>query len=361
MTGVRTAAAAALAAAGLAVACGDGKAGGASVGQGLPPATVEAVTVVRRTLRQTVALVGQLEAAESVEVKPETSGIVESVHIDEGGEVARGALLFRLRDDQQRAVLGEAEARRALAEQAFGRARTLFGQRILSRDEFDRARAERDAAEARAQLARVELERTEIRAPFDGVLGARLVSPGDRVTDETALVRLDAIATLKLAFTVPETAVPLARLGMPVRVAVAPYPGERFDGEVFFVAPALDAASRRLLLKATVPNPGRRLRPGLFATIDVEVARREAALSVPESAVVHDASGPGVWRVTAEGTAERVPVTLGLRQPPRVEVTAGLAPGDRVVASGTHKVAPGAPLHVVEPAAAEAGAPAADP
>jgi membrane fusion protein (multidrug efflux system) len=104
-----------------------------------------------------------------------------------------------------------------------------------------------------------------IRAPFDGVLGARLVSPGDRVSKNTGLVRIDADKRLRLSFAVPEMAVTAMRVGSPVEIAVTPWPSERFHGEVYFVAPTLDPANRRLLLKAWVPNPDRRLRPGLFA------------------------------------------------------------------------------------------------
>src|SRR5262249_42086280 len=148
------------------------------------------------------------------------------------------------------------------------------------------------------------LDRTQIRAPFDGVLGRRMISPGDRVTPDrmgagegTDLVQIDAIATLKLVFTVPEIAVPAVRADMPLAVTVAPFPGETFPGEVYFVAPALDPQNRRLLLKGRVPNPDRRLMPGLFANIKVEVARHEHALVVPESALVHEGDGVFVWRL----------------------------------------------------------------
>jgi len=189
----------------------------------------------------------------------------------------------------------------------------------------------------------VELRRTEIRAPFGGVLGARLVSPGDRVERETELVSIQSVDRLRLVFAVPEIALPVARAGVPVSVAVAPLPGEVFPGEVYFVAPAFNTQTRQLLLKAWVPNARGLLRPGLFANIKMQVGRRADVLTVPETAVAYDMQGPHVWRIGAAQEAERVPVEIGMRQRGRAEIKSGdLAAGDRLVSAGTHKVFPGA-------------------
>lgn len=312
--------------------------------------------VERGSVDEGLNLVGQLEADEVVMLRPETEGVVTEVAFAEGSEVTRGTVLFRLRDDWQRARLREAEAQVALTDQAWRRAQTLAGEKILSGAELDQATANRDAARARLDVARVELERMTIRAPFDGVVGTRLVSPGDRVTAATDLVQIDAVATLKLAFPVPEPIIDWVKPGMTLAVSVAPYPGERFPGTVYFVAPALDPRNRQLLLKATIPNPERRLRPGLFATVllDRAVAHEDVVIA-PESAVVYDPAGTYVWRLDAEGKPARAPVTLGQRTKGRVEVKTGLAAGDRVVSAGTNKVIPGVPVAVAGGHAAGAG------
>jgi membrane fusion protein (multidrug efflux system) len=333
---------------GLAVACSSEST--SSTPAGPPPAVVEAVTLSLETVHERIELVGQLDADESVVLKPEMGGVIDEVAFDEGQEVEAGALLFRLRDSEQRAVLAAAEADRVLAERAHGRARQLMTQGVLAGAELDRVIAERDAARARVEHARVNLERTEIRAPFAGMLGARLVSPGDRVSPETALVRLDAVARLKLVFTLPEIVVGLAQLGTPLTVRVAPWPDESFAGAVYFVAPAVEAQSRRLLVKAYIQNQARRLRPGMFANVRLEVAEHRDRLLVPESALVQDAAGTFVWRIAEDGTAARAPIEVGLRRDGRVEAVSGLGAGDRVVSAGTHKIAPGTPLRVVPPA-----------
>jgi membrane fusion protein (multidrug efflux system) len=320
---------------------------------GPPPVTVEMHTVEPSAIRDVVDLVGALEAEESVVIRPETEGIIESVEFEEGHEVAAGAMLFRLRDDEERARANEAQARLVLAEEEYRRAEVLSKKNALSQAELDRAKAELRVAEAQRNRRDVELKRTEIRAPFEGVLGARLVSPGDRVDHESNLVRLDAVDRLRLVFSLPEIALALAQIGLKLDVKVVPFPDEKFSGEVYFIAPSLDPRNRRLLVKGIVDNPGHRLRPGMFANIRVEIAQKDDAIVVPEAAIAYDAEGTFVWRVGTDDKPERVPIETGIRRENRVEITSGLRVGDRIVSGGTHKVNPGSVLSEAAPVSEE--------
>ena len=316
---------------------------------GPPPVMVEVGSVQRESITDVVELVGQLEAEESVMIKAETDGTIESIEFAEGSRVAAGDLLFRLRDDEQNARLREAQAGLTTAELDYERSKALRSRQTISQAELDHARSNWLQAQAARDLAEVMLRRTEIRAPFDGVLGARLVSPGDRVDRETDLVLIESVDRLRLVFTVPEIAVAVARPGILVTVNVAPLPDESFPGEVYFVAPSLDPRTRRLLLKAWVPNQEGKLRPGLFANIRVEISRHGEVLTVPETAVAYDTQGPHVWRLSQDNHAERVPVEVGIRQGGRAEIVGGaLTENDRIVSAGTHKVFPGAVIGQVE-------------
>ncbi|MGH7858909.1 MAG: efflux RND transporter periplasmic adaptor subunit, partial [Candidatus Binatia bacterium] len=318
----------------LAVGCaqsGEGKGNG-----GTPPVFVEVTRAEPETIRDVVRLVGQLDADESVTLRPEIDGRVAEIGFEEGQRVQKGQLVIRLDDSEQKAGLREAEARERLAADTHRRMRELAEQKIVSEAEIVRAARDHDVAAAVVERAEVELEKTRIRAPFDGYAGARLISPGAQVRNETDLVTVHATDRLKLVFTVPEIAVPLVQQGMKLDISVAENPGESFPGEVYFVAPAVNPENRRLLLKAWVSNPGRRLRPGLFATIRVEAERHDRAIVLPDSAVVYDGQGTFVWRVGSEDRAERVGVETGIRQEGRVEIRSGVRPGDVVVAAGTN-------------------------
>lgn len=332
---------------------------------GPPPAFVETVLIEPEDVEDILEFVGQLDSAHSVVLKPEISGIVETILFVEGKSVEAGAPLVQLRDREQRARLREAEATVSLTRSRYQRARNLLEQNAESEAGVEGAKAEYEIARAHLDLAKIQLDRTLVRAPFEGVVGARMVSPGERVNpgsdrrgsgggggEASGLVRIDSLDEMELIFTLPEPVMALAREGVRVSVRVAPFPGETFGGVIYFVDPRVDATSRRVLVKAKVPNPERKLRPGLFAKLKLEISSRKDALMVPEEAVVYGRNGTFVWRIV-DGLAVSVPVELGIRQPGRVELRTGVQAGDRVVSAGTHKLRAGSPVNDVSVLASE--------
>jgi membrane fusion protein (multidrug efflux system) len=313
-------------------------------GHGFEPpkaAYVELATVEPELLVYDAALTGQFDAEFSIVLRPEIEGVVASIGFEEGARVEEGQLLFTLRNGEQRARVDLAEAERKLAVDVYQRTKQLSKSAISAVSQVAEAAAELDKAKAQVALAKVEFERTLIRAPFAGIAGLRFTSVGDRVSEGDPLVSLDAIDRLQLVFTTQSIGFGLGQVGDPIFARVYTYPDERFSGEVFFISPTVDPATRRMILKAWVPNVDHRLKPGMFANVDVQVARHESALVVPESALVYDRNGTYLWRVGEESKAEKIPVEIGLRPKGRVEIVQGLAPGDTVVAVGTHKVRAG--------------------
>jgi len=311
-----------------------------------PPSLVEATRVEPELFSQHIEVVGQLAAEESVVIRSEIAGIIESVDFEEGSDVEKGRVLFVLDSREQRASLRFAEANRVRVADVYQRTLKLSKVRVSAVAELTQAKAAVDAAEAAVELAQIELARTRIRAPFDGAVGARYVSQGDRVDSDTELVQIDAVSDLVLQFSLPESAISLARKGLRVTAQVGARGDVSFRAEVYFVSPTLDPSSRRLSLKARVPNEGRRLRPGMFARVSIEREATRNALLVPESSIAYDARGAYVWRVSSENAAERVSVELGGRLAGRVEVRSGLRAGDTVVISGTHMLYAGVPVEV---------------
>lgn len=312
------------------------------------PVTVEVMRIEPELLVDMATFSGQLDAENSVVIKPEIEGVIESIDFDEGQTVARGDVLFRIASREQKARLREAQATRDLAGDRWKRAQQLLSRDASSRDQADLAHAEYEIAKARVDLAKLELDRTEVRAPFDGVVGLHLVDLGARVDDETELVRIDSVERLQVSFAITDVGLPFARTGMTVNAWVRPYPGEKFPGEVFFVSPTLDPRNRRILVKAWIDNSDRRLAPGLFANVDLEIRRVEQALVVPESAVAIDQQGSYVWVIDEARTASRRPIEIGLRERGIVEVIQGLSPGVEIVTAGTHKVSDGELVRVSE-------------
>lgn len=329
-------------------ACGSGEGSGGpgGAGGGPPPPVVEVLRLAPSTIRGDADLLGQLEALESVTVRPRASGTIEEIAFEEGERVQEGDLLFRLDDDAERAALRERQADLALAEDTHRRTRDLASREIVSEARVEQVAAELETARARVEAAQVALEYTRIRAPFDGLAGSRRVSPGARVEPEDALVTVESIETLELVFTLPEQVLPLARTGIDIEVIVSPYPEERFPGTISFVAPSLNPQNRRLLVKARIPNEDLRLRPGLFAQVEARLAAREG-LVVPSTAIVYGSEGSFVWRLDEDDSVEQVGVELGVRRGAGVEVRSGLSAGDRIVVAGTNKLSPGVRVEAV--------------
>jgi membrane fusion protein (multidrug efflux system) len=340
-------------AAGPANGAGSGSGGGAQSA----PVVVETHTVQTRALADDVSAVGSLVSNESVVLRPEVSGRIEAIRFRDGETVRRGAVLVELDSAVERAELQQARANLTLAESNFRRTQDLFGRKFVSQSSLDDARAKLEVARAGLALAQARLARMQIRAPFDGVVGIRSVSPGDFVQDGDELINLEDIATLKLDFRLPELYLDRVRPGQALELSSDVLPGEIHAATVEAIDPLVDAQGRAVRLRASLRNPDMRLRPGVFARVRLILAERAEVPVVPEAALV---PAPGnvqfVYRVE-EGKVRRVIVTTGQRRDAMVEVVDGLAPGAVVVTAGQLKLRDGAAVTV---AAAPAGVARAD-
>ena len=251
-------------------------------------------------------------------------------------------MLARLRDADIRAGVERARALRDEAKVAHDRLSRLTDELVVSRQEQDTAAAKLAVAEADLRVAEVQLQKTRVTAPFAGLLSRRLVSPGAYLRAGEPIVELAAIDEVKVAFTVPERNLAALKLGSGVLLESVSYPGERFAGAIAVIDPLVDPTTRSAQVIALVENPERKLRPGLSAAVSVPLTERSAALTVPEEAVVAEGETNFVFRIGADATVEKRPVTLGMRQGGKVEVLSGLEGGDRVVRAGHQKLFPGA-------------------
>jgi membrane fusion protein, multidrug efflux system len=318
----------------------------------MPPTTVIAAEATRQPVAETLAVVGSLAANEIIEVKSETDGTIAEILFEEGQPVTKGDLLVRLDETKLQASLAEADANLKLSKATFDRNKQLFADKLISQQEYDQAAAAYQANVAEVDLRKRQLQDARIHAPFSGIVGARSVSPGQVITKNTTITWLVDVDTLKAEFNVPERFVSEVKTGQPIELAVAAFPKQRFPGGVYFIAPQIDPVNRTLLVKARVPNGERKLKPGMFAGLDLTLTLRDDAIVIPESALITMGDRTSVFVITPENTAVPRPVKIGIRLPNQLEIVSGLQAGEKVIAEGLQKVRPGGAVKPVPTASA---------
>lgn len=352
---------------------------------------VSTIAAVEQPIKRFIKVSGTLTAQEDAEVAAEVAGRVVATPVERGSAVATNAALIRIAAAEGEAQAVEAQANAAqiearlgvtagepfavervaevanaratlqLARSEFERARMLHEQQLLSQAEFDQKRAQTDSAErqydvarngaaqqyqallaarARLTVAQKALADTTVRSPFDGVVGERFVSIGDYVTRGTKVASVMRVNPLRVELTVPEQYVSAVAIGRVVTFEVDAYPGETFTGHVRYVSPSVAADTRALTLEAVVPNASNRLKPGFFATAQIEQAATVPAVLVPATAVRTVSGTARVFVVNADRAEERI-VTAGQVIGEQIEIASGLKSGERVVASGVERLVDG--------------------
>ncbi len=317
-----------------------------------PPIQVIAVEAKSQPVAETLSLPGTITANEMIEVKAETDGIVQEINFNEGQRVAKGHLLVKLDDTKLAAALAEAEANLNLSKANFDRAKQLFNEKLVSQQEYDQTASTFAVSEAAVELMRRHLKDARVHTAFAGIVGARQISPGQVIRRDTTLTWLVDLDTVKVEVKVPERYLRQLQIGQPLEFAVAAFPDEKFRGEVYFISPQIDENTRTALIKARIANADAKLRGGMFASLDLTLQVRAAAILIPEPALMSNGDNFSVFVVDDQGNAQVRPVEVGLRLAGKAEVLKGLAVGEKVVVEGVQKLRPGAPVKLAPPEAA---------
>jgi len=393
---IRISATALIAAGSLAgVACG-GSAESKAAEQTAVSATISVspVAAVEEPVARFIRVAGSLTAEEQADVAAETAGRVIATPVERGTRVTEGSELVRLSAVETEASLAEAQANAAqiearlaltstgpfdvgnvpevrnaqaslnLAESEFNRIEKLLAERVVSQAEYDQRKTTVEAARqqlesarnaaqqqyqalqgarARVTLARKAVADTSVRAPFTGIVGQRMVSTGDYVTKGTKVAEVVRITPLRVQLTVPEQFVSEVAVGQPMSLAVDAYPGRRFTGTVRYVSPALRADQRALTVEAVVPNERAELKPGMFATAEIQQANKTSGVLVPAAALQTIGGTSRVFVVTGDRVQERV-VTTGQAVEPLIEITGGLKPGEQVATTNINQLVDGSKI-----------------
>jgi membrane fusion protein (multidrug efflux system) len=334
---MRRAAGVCFAASVLAAGCSDA-ARESSAAAKAPSAEPRVVTVAasQRPFARQIEAIGTALANESVEITAEAEYRVTAIHFAEGQRVRRGALLVALDPTQASADLAAAEAALAESQAQFARSRSLYETRALSEAQLAQIEAPYKTHAARVAVARARLAQTAIRAPFDGRAGFRRVSVGSLVGPGTVITTLDDTSIIKVDFSVPQTLVAHLRQDLPVQARATGIADRTFDGRVTVIGSRLDPVSRSVTARAEVPNEAEILKPGMFMTVLLKTPETLAVV-IPEEALVPEHGTTFVF-VVSQGAVERREVRVGQRRFGEIEITSGLAAGERVIVEGSQKV-----------------------
>jgi membrane fusion protein (multidrug efflux system) len=262
------------------------------------------------------------------------------VNFEDGDYVEAGAVLIELTNREEEAALAEARANLDDAEAQLRRLEDLSARGLSAESELDVARSRAAATRARYNSVVARLSDRLIQAPFSGLLGFRQVSPGTMLSPNTAITSIDDISTIKLDFTVPESAVGTMTPGAKVIAKSVSFPGRDFEGTVRTVGSRVDPVTRAITVRAHVDNADRALRPGMLLTVAVLTAEHEA-LVVPEGAVFQVQNRAYVYRVDGDVVRQQE-IDVGGRRFGVVEVLGGLDEGDAIVVEGIVKLRDGA-------------------
>ncbi|MEX2270940.1 MAG: efflux RND transporter periplasmic adaptor subunit [Vicinamibacterales bacterium] len=357
-----------------------GARGGGAAGRA--PLTVDVAPVSRTALSEDVQVVGNLVGNATVQVVPKVGGRLASVRVRIGDVVSQGQVIASIEDNEIRQQVRQAEAaaqvaaatiRQREADLKFARtnldrSRSLFDRQLLPRQSLDDADARYQAAQAQLDLARAQnnqaaarlqelqltLGNTIIRSPVTGFVGQRFLDVGGFASTNQPVFSVVDIRLVRLVANLVERDVKRVRTGTPAVVEVDAFPGERFTGRVGRVAPIFDPQTRTAQMEIEVPNPTGRLKPGMYARVELRVAEKPDALSVPRNAMVDQQGARGVFVVEGNVAKFRA-VETGIQGPVQVEVVAGLREGERVVTTGAGALQDGD--RVVVPGAGRGPAP----
>ena len=319
-----------------------------------PPVTVTPVTVMDVVDR--IEATGELIARDQAKIAAEVAGRITEILADEGSAVEAGDTVLEidperreLELDKVRARMLETQAELREKERDAERVRKLHKRQVASRAQMDQAATDLELARARLKAAQAQLGVEEralrdasVSAPFAGLIAQRLISVGEFVSTGQLLFELVALNPIDVEFHLPEIDSSRVEVGQLVEVRVAPYPEEVFHARVGVVSPTIDPRTRTLRVKAALENCDSRLRPGLFARVDLGVSRRSGVRMIPEEAILRRADGAVVFRLVEDNRVERKIIETGRHRDGKVEVLDGLADDSQVVVRGHTRLVDGA-------------------
>jgi membrane fusion protein (multidrug efflux system) len=329
--------------------------GAASANMAFPPEVVTAAPVKAEEWESTLRATGTLVTVQGVTVSAELAGKVVRIAFEPGAVVSAGDLLVQLDTSTEEAQLRAAEANAALAKVSLDRSTELLASNAVSKSDHDLVDAQYKQAAAQADSIRAIIAKKSVKAPFAGRLGIRLVNLGQILHEGDAIVTLQTLDPIFLNFSLPQQQLTSATVGSKVRATTDSATGEVFEGQISTINPDVDPVTRSVRIQATMRNSAEKLRPGMFATVEVVLPTRQNVLSIPATAVLYAPYGDSVFVVDEKknehsGQMEKVLrqqfIRLGNARGDFVAVVDGLKANETVVTSGVFKLRAGMAVNI---------------
>ena len=367
---------------------GGGGGGGRGRGAVAGPMTVEVSTATRSSVSQQLVVVGNLIGDATVAVVPRVGGRMQEIYVRLGDQVRRGQRIAKIEDfelqeqlkqqesalEVSKATIRQREADLQLAETNAERSRNLFARQLLPKQTLDDTEARYSAAVAQLDLARaqnnqsmsrleelkIQVENTTIVSPVNGFIARRAADPGAFVSQNAPIVDVVDIGRVRLVANIVEKDLTQIQTGDDTRVEVDAFPGEMFVGRIARVSPVLDPSTRTAPVEIEIPNPGFRLKPGMYARVTVTTDQRKDALVVPTNALVDIGGRRGLFVAAENDTVLFRAITVGIEENALTEILAGVEEGERVVTTGAAALSDGARVIVAGASGGRAGRAQAD-
>jgi membrane fusion protein (multidrug efflux system) len=286
-----------------------------------------------RTLTDEIIISGELLPDEEVNLSFESSGKIIRIDFDEGSHVTKGQLLAKVNDGPLQAQLKKLEAQLQLAQDRVYRQSALLEKDAVSKEAYEEAQTNLASLKADIDLVKENIAQTELRAPFDGIIGLRQVSEGAYASMGTVVATLTKITPLKIQFAVPERYAGAIKPGMKLDFNIEGRQGE-LNASIYATESKVDRTTHTLPVRALYANTRGELLPGRFTNIHLKTQEIENAIAIPTECIVPEMGVDKVF-LYKNGKAQPVAITKGIRNEARVQVLSGLSYGDTIITSGT--------------------------
>jgi membrane fusion protein (multidrug efflux system) len=285
---------------------------------------------------------GTLRPDEEVDLAFETSGKIVGINFTEGTRVKKGNLLAKINDKPLQAQLEKLKAELKMAEAKEFRERSLLGRDAISQESYDQVLTDVQTIKADIDLIKAQIDMTELRAPFDGIIGLRYLSEGSYTTTATKIAKLIKISPLKIEFSISEKYSSEIRIGYPITFTIDGS-NQIFDASIYAVDPKVDINTRTIVLRALYPNKNEELKSGRYAGITLELSKIDGTAEIPTEAVIPEMDGEKVF-IYKNGKAQSVKISTGLRTESKIQITEGLKFGDTLITTGIMQLRQNLPI-----------------